>query len=293
MKSGFVTIIGRTNAGKSTLLNQILKKKVSIATSKPQTTRNAIQGIYNDDEAQIIFIDTPGILNPHHELDAFMNKQALTSLSDVEAVIFLIDASINFNEESVLEMQKRLCTLKVPLFLVLNKIDLATITHMEEIKAKYNELFKDAKLIEISALDGFNVDTLIKEIKNVLEDGVQYYGKYTYSNHPLTFLFAELIREQVLLNLEKEVPHSCAVKVDYIDNRASFVDVSAKIIVERRSQKGIVIGKNGSMIKRIGHLSRLQMEEIMHKKVNLNLIVGVEEDWRNSARVLKEFGYDD
>ncbi len=293
MKSGFVTIIGRTNAGKSTLLNKILNKKVSIVTNKPQTTRNAIQGIYNDSDSQIVFIDTPGVLKPHHELDSFMNKEALTSLADVECVIYLVDASLKFDEASNLEMKSRLSTLKVPLFVVLNKIDLATAPHMEEVKKLYHDYFPNSKMFEISALDGFNVETLIAEIKNVLDDGFAYYGENTLSNHPLNFLFAELIREQLLLQLKHEVPHSCAVKVESIEKKASSTHVYAKIIVERDSQKAIVIGKNGEMIKRIGNKARLEMEKIINKKVNLKLFVGVETDWRNSSRILKEYGYDD
>lgn len=292
MKSGFITIIGKTNAGKSTLLNQILKKKVSIVTYKPQTTRNAIQGIYNDDDSQIIFIDTPGILKPHHELDSFMNKEAFTSLSDIEGVIYLIDASAKFDEATTLEMKSRLGTLTVPLFIVLNKIDLATAPKMEELKKQYALYFPNARLIEISALDGFNVDYLLNEVKSILQDGVCYYGKNTLSNHPLNFLFAELIREQLLLLLQEEVPHSCAVKVDSIEKKSSSTHVFAKIIVERDSQKAIVIGKQGSMIKKIGEKSRLEMEKITKNKINLKLLVGVENDWRNSSRILKEYGYE-
>lgn len=293
MKSGFVTIIGLTNAGKSTLLNQILNKKVSIATYKPQTTRNAIQGIYNDEDSQIVFIDTPGILKPHHELDKFMNKEALGSLADIEAVIYLVDASEKFDESVALEMKQRLSTLKVPLFLVLNKIDLAKINHMIEIKEKYKEFFPNAKIKEISALDGFNVDSLINDIKDILQEGYAYYEKDTFSNHPLKFILSELIREQLLLLLAKEVPHSCAVKIEKVEKKATTVHVYAKIIVERDSQKAIVIGKQGSMIKEIGYNSRLEMEKILHKKVNLKLFVGVENDWRNSSRILKEYGYDE
>lgn len=291
MKSGFVTIIGRTNVGKSTLLNQILQKKVSITTYKPQTTRNAIQGIYNDEDSQIIFIDTPGVLTPHHKLDTFMNKEALTSLADVEAVIYLIDSSLKFSLNEEEKMLKRLETITVPFFLVFNKIDLCNIEHMQEIKNNYLSLYKNAKVIEISALDGFNVDTLIKEIKNILNEGELYYDKKTISNHNLNFLFQELIREQLLLLLKKEVPHSCAVKVNEIQKKTNSYQVFAKIIVEKASQKGIVIGKNGSTIKKIGINSRLEMEKIVHKKINLDLLVSVEEDWRNSQRILKEYGY--
>ncbi len=292
MKSGFITIIGKTNAGKSTLVNQILKKKVSIVTYKAQTTRNAIQGIYNDEDSQIIFIDTPGILKPRCELDTFMSKEAFTSLSDVEGVIYLIDASKEFDEKTNLEMKSRLATLKVPLFIVLNKIDLSNILLMNELKKQYSEYFKDAKIIEISALDGFNVDYLIQEVKNILHEGYLYYSKNSLSNFPLKFLFGELIREQLFLLLKEEIPYSCAVKVENFEKKNNTIHVRAKIIVEKESQKGIVIGKKGLMLKQIAKNSRLEMEKITNTKINLTIFVGVENDWRNSSRILKEYGYE-
>lgn len=293
MKTGFVTIIGLTNAGKSTLINQIMKKKISIVTSKPQTTRNAIQGIYNDDDSQIIFIDTPGLLKPHHELDTFMKKEALSTLADIDAVIFLIDASLKFDEANALTMKSRLSTVKAPIYLVFNKIDLVHIEHILKLKEQYRAYFENAIFFEISALDGFNVDALIKDIKTHLKDDIAYYPEGYLSNHPVKFLLAELIREQLLLNLKQEVPHSCAVKIDDIEKKATTNHVYARIIVEKESQKAIVIGKNGDMIKKIGTKARMQMEEILHKKINLKIIVAVENDWRNSSRILKEYGYDD
>lgn len=293
MKSGFITIIGKTNAGKSTLLNAILNKKVAIATSKAQTTRNAIQGIYNRDDLQMIFIDTPGLVKVHHQLDSYMKKEALTSLGGVEAVIFLIDSSAPSDENFLKEMVSRLKTLEVPLFVVFNKIDLATFEVMEKLKKEYKELFPNAKQIEISAKEKFNIDTLINEIAAILPEQHAFYDKDTISNQPISFLFKEIIREKLLLNLKEEVPHSCAVKINSVVRKSDITHIEAIIYVEKESQKGIVIGKKGSMISKIGKAARLEIEEILHRKVNLKLIVRVGDDWRNSSRLLEEFGYKD
>lgn len=293
MKSGFVTIIGQTNAGKSTLLNRILKKKVAIATSKVQTTRNAIQGIYNAENVQIVFIDTPGLLKPHHQLDNYMKKAALSSLGGVEGVLFLIDSSLSFPEDFVKEMKSRLETLDVPLFLVFNKIDLATYAHMEQIKKAYTSYFPTAKKLEISALDGFGVDDLLKEIIAILPDQEAFYDEKTISNHPVSFLFSEIIREQLLINLRQEIPHSAAVKIESIEKKSDTTHIHGIILVERDSQKAIVIGSKGNMIRKIGIGARKEMEEILHRKVNLKLVVRVEENWRNSERILQEYGYKD
>ena len=272
--------------------NRILKKKVSIATSKPQTTRNAIQGVYNDEDSQIIFVDTPGLVSPHHSLDTFMKKEALSSLGGVEAVIYLLDSYLPFNEEIECEMKSRFSTLEVPLFIVFNKIDLATAPKMEALKKAYQDYFNPHKIIEISALDGFNVDYLIDEVKAVLNDGELYYPEGMLSNHPMSFLYSEIIREQLLINLKHEVPHSSAVKIDKVTRKTDTTHIMATIIVERDSQKGIVIGKQGAMIRRIGESARIELESILKRKVNLKLFVTVENDWRNSRRLLKELGYD-
>ena len=293
MKSGFITIIGKTNAGKSTLLNAILGKKVAITSFKAQTTRNAIQGIYNKDDLQMVFVDTPGLVNPHHALDDYMKKEALTSLGGVEAVIFLVDSSAKKDEKFLLEMHSRLKTLEVPLFIVFNKIDLATFEMMENIKKEYLALFPTSKQIEISAKEKFNIDLLLNEIASILPDQMAFYDQKTISNHPISFLLKEIIREQLLLNLNDEVPHSCAVKINSIVRKSETTHIEAIIYVERDSQKGIVIGKKGSMILKIGKASRREMEEILHRKVNLKLLVRVEPNWRNSSRLLEEFGYKD
>ena len=213
MKSGFVSIIGKTNAGKSTLLNQIVKSKVSIVTHKQQTTRNAIQGIYNDDDSQIVFIDTPGILNPHQKLDKFMNKQAYGSLDGIDAVILLVDAGNPYNEEKDLPLLKSLVNLECPFFIVFNKIDLTNIFLINNLKKKYQEVFPNAEIIEISAAKNVNVELLINKIKDILPEGYQFYPEEVKSDHPISFLIGEIIREKMLLCLDQEVPHCTALKI--------------------------------------------------------------------------------
>lgn len=289
-KVGFVSIVGKTNAGKSTLLNLILKQKVSIATSKPQTTRNSIQGIYSDEDSQIIFIDTPGIVKSHQKLDSFMNKQINYSLIDADALIILVDAGVPFDEEKDAILKDRFSK-DIPTFIVFNKIDLTNIYLIENLKKEYHKLFKDAKMIEISCKDKFNIDGLIQEIKNVLPNGESFYPENMKSNQPLSFLVSEIIREKILLFTNQEVPHCAAVKVDSMKKINDTLHINATILVEKDSQKKIIVGKNGSMIKKIGMASRKDIEKILDRKINLLTFVRVEERWRNSKLYLKEFGY--
>ena len=291
MLSGFVTIVGRTNAGKSTLINQLIHTKISIATPKPQTTRNAIQGIYNDDNSQIVFIDTPGILIPHQKLDEYMNKEAYGSLSGIDAVILLVDASMGFNKEKDEPVALSLKKCECPMFVVFNKIDLTNVLLMENLKKSYKEYFPDAKFIEISARNNVNCDLLISEVKKVLPDGFAYYPDDYKSNHPLSFLVSEIIREKTLLYLDEEVPHCIAVKVEKMSKVNDCLEILATIICEKSSQKGIIIGAQGRMIKKIGMSARKELEKMLDRKINLKTFVRVEENWRNSSSYLKEFGY--
>lgn len=293
MKSGFVTILGKTNAGKSTLINQIVKSKVSIVTHKQQTTRNAIQGIYNDEDSQIVFIDTPGILTPHQKLDKFMNKQAYGSLDGIDAVILLVDGGNPFNEEKDLPLLKTLTNLECPFFVVFNKIDLTNVFLINNLKKKYQEVFPNAEIIEISAIKNVNVDLLIKKIKDVLPEGYQFYPEEVKSDHPISFLISEIIREKMLLCLEQEVPHCVAVKIEKMEKINDTLQIDATIVCEKASQKGIIIGSQGKMLKRIGSKARLEIEKILNRKVNLKTFVRVEERWRDSTSYLKEFGYFD
>jgi GTP-binding protein Era len=293
MKSGFVSIIGKTNAGKSTLINLLTKTKISIATSKPQTTRNAIQGVYNDEDSQIVFIDTPGILHAHQKLDRYMNKQAFTSLNGVDAIILLVDGGVPFNEEKDTELKNRLGKLEAPLFLVFNKIDLTNIYLIQNLKKKYQELFPEARIMEISCKAPFGIDDLIREIKNVLPEGDAFYPDDMKSDHPLSFLMGEIIREKILLNTREEVPHSCAVKIESVEKNNNAYNITATIVCERQSQKVILVGKGGAMIKKIGQQARKEIEKLTGHKVNLNTFVKVEEKWRESDNILSELGYSD
>lgn len=291
MKSGFVAIIGRPNAGKSTLLNSILKKKISIISNKPQTTRDNIQGIYNEEDVQIIFIDTPGIHKPHFKLGEYMNKEALSSTSDVEATILLVDGSVPYGEGD--EFVKDNIKTDSPLFIVFNKIDLTNVILIEKLKAKYQELFPQATLIEISALNKVNIDLLLKKIIEVLPDGPKYFSDDTLSDHSRPFLAKEIVREKILKLTQKEIPHSVAIVIDKFNEKENRIEVFASIVVERKTQKAILIGSQGSMIKKIREQSRFDMSKLFNKNVELELFVRVEEDWRDKARYLKEFGYSD
>lgn len=293
MKSGFISIIGKTNAGKSTLINLITKNKISICTPKPQTTRNSIQGIYNDEDSQIVFIDTPGFLSPHQKLDEYMNKQAFSSLNGIDGVILLVDAGVPFNKEKDSVIQNNLKTLDVPLFVVFNKIDLTNIYLVNNLKKEYLEMFPNAQIIEISAQKNVNVDLLLSKIKDILPEGFKFYPDDIKSDHPVSFLIGEIIREKILLFTHDEVPHSCAVKVEKMVKNNNSIFINATIICERNSQKVIIIGKQGSMLKRIGIAARKDIEKLLNKKVNLETFVRVEERWRNSDNYLKEFGYKD
>lgn len=288
-KVGFVSIVGKTNAGKSTLLNLIIRKKISIATNKPQTTRNSIQGIYSDDESQIVFIDTPGIVKSHQKLDSYMNKQISRSLIDIDALIILIDSSIPYTDIDY-ELKDRF-EKNIPTFIVFNKIDLTNIYLIENLKNKYQELFPNAKLIEISCKDNFNINHLLNEIKSVLPNGESYYPDDMTSDHPISFLIGEIIREKILLYTNQEVPHCAAVKIESMKKINDTIHIDSTILVEKKSQKMIIVGKGGSMIKKIGSSARKEIENLLSRKVNLSTFVRVEEKWRNSPTYLKEFGY--
>lgn len=289
-KVGFVSIVGKTNAGKSTLLNLIMKQKISIATSKPQTTRNSIQGIYSDEDSQIVFIDTPGVVKAHQKLDRYMNRQINYSLIDIDALIILVDAGIPFNEEKDIPLISRFKK-DIPTFVVFNKIDLTNIYLIENLKKKYLEIFENAKIIEISCKNNFNIDGLINEIKEVLPEGESFYPDDIKSNHPLSFLAAEIIREKILLYTSQEVPHCAAVKIDLMKKINDTLHIDATILIEKDSQKKIIVGHGGSMIKKIGISARKDLEKLLNRKINLSTFVRVEERWRDSDLYLKEFGY--
>ena len=290
-KSGFVSIIGRPNVGKSTLLNQILKQKVVIVSHKAQTTRNKIQGIYTTDEEQIIFIDTPGIHKAKNELGIAMNEFAFTSLSGADLILYLVDATvpIGSGDKFIIETLKKI---KTPIFLVANKVDLLNDTNriLENITSyKIEGNFTSG--ITISAANNFNIDKLLDMIKERLPIGPMYYPKDQLLDQPERFVVLEMIREKVLLNTKDEVPHSVAITIERFKELNNLIEIMATIIVERDSQKKIIIGKDGSMIKKIGTQARLDIIKLLGCKVHLELFVKVEKDWRNKRYQLKEFGY--
>ncbi|MCI6357188.1 MAG: GTPase Era [Erysipelotrichaceae bacterium] len=291
MKSGFVALIGRPNVGKSTLLNAILNKKVSIISPKPQTTRNSIMGVYNDDESQIVFVDTPGIHKPYFKLGEYMNKVAFASTRDVEAIVLLVDSSLEFGEGDQYLVDH--IHSDAPIFVAFNKIDLTNILLITRLKEKYRELFPNSKFIEISALNNVSIDDLIKELKNCLSEGPQFFPREQVTDKDNAFVISEFIREKILYLTKQEIPHSVAVYVEKIEEKKDKYNIYATIVVERDTQKGILIGKGGKMIKRIGVLARKDIETYLNKRVNLTTFVRVEEEWRNSTRCLREFGYQD
>ena len=290
MKSGFVAILGRPNVGKSTLLNAIINRKVSIVTDKSQTTRNNIKGIYNSPDSQIIFLDTPGIHKPRQQLGKEMNSMAYSAAHDVDVSLLVIDASLPFGsgDEYLLE---HLDIKNTPLILVFNKIDQARLDKVEKLKAIYREKLPKATFIDTVALERFNVEELIKTIENLLPEGPIYYPVEEYTDKDEIFQIKEIIREKVLKTLRDEVPHAVAVYMNDIDWESNPMNMKATIVVEKDSQKGIVIGAGGKMIKLIGSKARKDIEILLHKHVYLELYVKVSQDWRDDEKELKNFGY--
>lgn len=293
-KSGFIALIGRPNVGKSTLMNNVLKRKVSIISPKPQTTRNQIQGIYTTDNEQIIFIDTPGIHKPHHQLGDFMNKESLSTLRDVDIIVLVIDATSLFGggDEFILNELKKVDT---PVVLVVNKIDLVKDKNKLFLNIlKFQENFEFKDVYYISALTGEKVDEFLNELSSLLDEGPKYYDEDTITDHPEEFIICELIREKVLMLTNEEVPHSVAVVLEEMkhnDENPDLIDIRATIYVERQSQKKIIIGKGGELIKKVGTLARKEIVMLLGQKVYLELWVKVEENWRNKHSQLKRMGY--
>ena len=289
MKSGFVSIVGRPNAGKSTIINSLLERKLSIVTEKAQTTRNSIKGIYDDGEYQIIFIDTPGIHKANHSLGEFMNKEAIDSTKEVDANILVVDASRKFDEGD--RFISETLSKQIPLFVVINKIDLMRLPEVEQIKTKYQEIYPHAKLIEASAIENFGIDELLNEVKSVIKEGPRYFAEDQLTDKDSSFMISEVIREKLLKILRDEVPHDLAVRVDDVKSKKEAVYIGATIIVDKESHKGIVIGKGGKRLKAIGIKARTDLEEYYNKRIFLELFVSVKEDWLNNPRILKELGY--
>lgn len=291
-KSGFISIIGRPNVGKSTFLNRVLGQKIAIMSDKPQTTRNKIQGVITDNTSQTIFIDTPGVHKPKHELGKFMTDLAIGTLNEVDGVMFMVNATekIGKGDRFILEHLK---SVKQPVFLVINKIDLITKEELLTVIASFRDEHNFAGVIPISAVTGENIETLIDVVKEVLPEGPQFYPTEYVTDHPERFIISELIREKVLHLTHEEVPHSVAVVIDKIETieGKNVIEVMATIIVERSSQKGILIGKGGKMLKDIGTLARRDITNLLGSKVYLELWVKVQKDWRNKKLYLNDFGY--
>ncbi|MDA3931293.1 MAG: GTPase Era [Tenericutes bacterium] len=290
-KSGFVTIIGEPNVGKSTFLNKVLKQKLAITSSKPQTTRNVFSGIYNDDDSQIIFLDTPGIHTGKTKLGKYISSAALSTVKTVDLVLFLINAYDDVKSYNI-EILKQFKSVKTPMFLIINKLDTITdFERLEESIEEYKKAFKFEGVFGISALRGDNVDLLLIDIKNHLEPGPKFYPDGEISDRPETFIIQEFIREKVLDYTHQEVPHSVMVYLEEYKQKEKITEIRAVVVVERKSQKGIIIGKNGSMLKRIGTSARKDIQDLLKRKVYLELFCKVEEDWRNKEYYLKNFGF--
>ncbi|MCW6674690.1 GTPase Era [Aerococcaceae bacterium NML160702] len=290
-KSGFVAIIGRPNVGKSTLLNRFVGQKIAIMSDKAQTTRNKIQGVLTDEDAQLVFIDTPGIHKPKHALGDFMVNTAYSALKGVDAILVVVNAAekIGPGDRTVLEHVKNV---SVPVFLLVNKIDLVSPDDLLPIIESYTNDYQFDQVFPISALQGNNVSELIATLKDTMPEGPQYYPANQVMDHPEYFVVAEFIREKILLLTKEEIPHSVAVQVQSMQrNENDKIEVQATIIVERKSQKGIIIGADGQMIKKIGQLARRDIEALLDDKVYLDLWVKVQKNWRDRQTNLNDFGY--
>jgi len=292
MKSGFVGVIGRPNVGKSTLVNSIVGKKVAITSSKPQTTRNIIQGIYNEDKAQIVFVDTPGIHKPVNKLGKTLNRQAYYSIDDTDIILFLVDAYEGLGKGDIYILDK-LREINKPVILIINKID--KITHEEILKRiiDYKELYDFDEIIPVSALTKNNIDDLINTLKKYLPDNIKYYNEGSVTNRSIDFLMAEIVREKVFQFTEEEVPHSVTCVTDSVEVGKTSYNIKISIIVDRESLKRIIIGKQGDMIKRIGIAARKDIESLLNKAVYLELFVKTVKKWREKEKYLNEFGFND
>ncbi|MDY6314471.1 MAG: GTPase Era [Clostridia bacterium] len=287
-KSGFVTVIGRPNVGKSTLINSIVGQKVAIVSNKPQTTRNKITAIYADDVSQIVFVDTPGIHTPKNKLGAVMVKSAYSALSDMDAVVFMVDASKDITDENII---KRLQTVKVPMILAINKIDIVPKEKLLGIIAKYSGLCSFDEVIPISAQKKDGVKLLVDTIRKFLPYGPKYYPDDQVTDQPERQIVSEMIREKILRFLLQEVPHGTAVEITAMKNEKDICRINATIYVEKPGHKLILIGKGGEMIKKIGTSARIEIEKFLDKKVHLELWVKVKDDWRNNEAQIRNFGF--
>ena len=289
-KSGFVNIIGNPNVGKSTLMNQLVGEKLSIITSKAQTTRHRIMGIVSGEDFQIVYSDTPGILKPSYKLQESMMKFVTGALTDADVILFVTDTV----EESdrAAEILDRLKQTSIPVIVVINKVDLSNPEALEALVEKWHSELPEARIVPVSAKEQFNIESLFQTILSLLPEGPAYYPKDTLTDKTLRFFASEIIREKILKMYDKEIPYSCEIAIDSYKEEPTIDRISATIYVARDSQKGIVIGHKGERLKRVGQAAREDMEAFLDKKVFLQLYVKVNDDWRNNDRELRRFGYE-
>ena len=292
-KSGFAAIIGRPNVGKSTLMNHLIGQKIAITSRKPQTTRNRIQTVYTDEQGQIVFLDTPGIHKAKNKLGEYMVNVAQRTFKDADVVLWLVEAStyVGAGERHIAEQLK---TCKLPVILVINKVDTVKKEEVPSFIQAYRNLYDFAEIVPVSALRSQNLDTLLECIFKYLPYGPQFYDEDTVTDQPQRQIVAEMIREKALRTLDEEIPHGIAVTIDRMKERpdGKIVDIDATIICERDSHKGIIIGKQGAMLKKLGSAARYEIENMLEQKVNLKVWVKVKKDWRDSDYLIKNFGYD-
>lgn len=291
-KSGFVTVIGRPNVGKSTLLNQVIGEKISIISDKPQTTRNKIQMVYTGDDHQIVFLDTPGIQMPKNILGDYMLKISRTTLEEVDIVTFMVDESMETGKLDSYIL-KELEHVSTPIVLLINKIDKLTKEEVNQLIAKYEKLNLFKEIVPISALNNDGIEEYIRVLRDLIPEGPQYFPDDMITDQPERFIISEIIREKALVNLEDEIPHGIYVDIDKIVERTDkeIIDVFANLYCEKESHKGMVIGKGGQMLKKIGQQAREDIEKLMGSRINLQIWVKVEKNWREKANKVKYFGY--
>ncbi|MBR2060708.1 MAG: GTPase Era [Tidjanibacter sp.] len=290
MKSGFVNIIGNPNVGKSTLMNALVGERLSIITSKAQTTRHRIMGIVNGDDFQIVYSDTPGILRPNYKLQESMMNFVIGALRDADVILYVTD-TVEQGDEASEEIVEKISLSGLPVIVAVNKIDLSDPEKLEAVVARWQQRLPRAEVVPVSALHSFNVGGLFDRIVALLPEGEPYYDKDTLTDRPMRFFASEIIREKIFLNYEKEIPYSVEVEIDSYREEPTIDRIMATIYVSRDSQKGILIGHRGERLKKVGTAARLDLEKFLNKKVFLQLQVKVDSDWRNSERRLTKFGY--
>ena len=290
-RSGFVNIIGNPNVGKSTLMNALVGERLSIITSKAQTTRHRIMGIVNGEDFQIVYSDTPGILKPNYKLQESMMKFVKGAVSDADVILYVTD-TVEQPSDRNSEILEKIALSGIPVLLIINKIDLTTQEKLEELVAFWQQRLPQATVIPASAREGFNIGGIFDRILSLLPEGEPFYPKDTLTDKTLRFFASEIIREKILLTYDKEIPYCCEIEIDSYKEEAAIDRISATIYVARDSQKGIVIGHKGEKLKKVGQAARQDLERFLDKKVFLQLFVKVNDDWRNSDRQLRRFGYD-